>query len=205
VASPLCEELVIATDGLANSWWIFLVVFLAVTASWAGVPAIGGMAAGTAGALASQGKVAVATLITVVVIAGELGGLIGYGIGVRWGRALVERPGKRRESRQKVLAKGQRFYAKWGRLAIFVTPAIVSGTAKMPHRQFAVWNFVDALAFASFTVAGAYGIGKVATGHHAAKDIAVLVVGISLGVGLFLLAHHFHHRQVVNSGEQIAD
>jgi len=193
----------LATEGLANSWWILLVVFLAVTAAWAGVPIIGGIAAGTAGALASQGELGLAAVIVIVAIAGELGGLIGYRIGFRWGRALVERPGKRQESREKALASGERIYAKWGRLAVFVTPAIISGTAGMRHRQFVVWNFVAALGFALFTVAGAYGIGRLLTGHHTARDILILVVGIGLGWLLYRVARHFHPRHQVDAHGQV--
>jgi membrane protein DedA with SNARE-associated domain len=189
----------LATEGLADTWWIFLVLFLAVTAAWAGVPVIGGVAAGTAGALASQGKLGLSAVIVIVAIAGELGGLIGYRIGFRWGRSLVERPGKRLESREKALATGERIYAKWGRLAVFVTPAIISGTAGMRLRQFVVWNFVAALGFALFTVAGAYGIGRLLTGHHTTRDILILVVGIGVGWALYRVARHFHPRHPIDT------
>jgi hypothetical protein len=39
-----------------------------------------------------------------------------------------------------MLERGQRVYARWGWLAVFVTPAIVSGTAKMPPYRFAFVN-----------------------------------------------------------------
>jgi membrane protein DedA with SNARE-associated domain len=195
VAAGLIAAHVLGTAGTDNAWWILLVVFLAVTASWAGVPVIGGLAAGTAGALASQGKLGLAAVITIVAIAGEVGGLIGYRIGFRWGRSLVERPGRRQASREKALATGEHFYAKWGRFAVFVTPAIVSGTAGMRHREFAVWNFLAALGFAIFTVAGAYGIGRLVTGHHATEDIAILVLGIVFGLGLYELGKHVHRRR----------
>jgi membrane protein DedA with SNARE-associated domain len=187
--------LLLATEGFGDSWWIFLVVFLAVTASWAGVPAIGGIAAGAAGVLASQGQLALAAVIAVVTVAGEVGGLIGYRIGFRWGRSLVERPGKRRASREKALATAERIYRRWGRLAVFVTPAIASGTAKMRHREFAVWNFLAALGFALATVAGAYGVGRLVTGHHAAKDIAILLLGLGLGWGLYVASRHISQRR----------
>jgi membrane protein DedA with SNARE-associated domain len=194
----------VATLGLRDSWWIFLVVFLAVTASWAGIPAIGGLAAGTAGVLASQGKLELAAVVAVVAIAGEVGGLIGYRIGFRWGRSLVERPGKRQQSRQRALDTAERIYARWGRLAVFVTPAIVSGTAGMRYREFAVWNFLAALGFALFTVAGAYGVGRLVTGHHAAKDIAILVLGVGVGWTLYQLAAHLHRRREAQASGQSA-
>ena len=53
-----------------------------------------------------------------------------------------------------------------GWLAVFVTPAIVSGTAKMPPYRFAVWNLLDSLGSTVSVAASAYGIGRLAAGHH---------------------------------------
>jgi len=168
--------------------WVLL--FLAVMASWAGVPFIGAAAAGVAGVAASQGRANLAAVIIVTTVAGEVGGLIGYAIGQRWGRDLVQRPGKHQDYRMQILAKGESAYERWGRIAIFFTPSIVSGTAKMPYRQFVVWNLLDALGFALLTVAGAYGIGRLASGHSRSSDFAVLVMGVVLGALILLLVRH---------------
>src|SRR5271163_2951704 len=139
---------VLLATGLATDWWRYLVLFLAVMASWAGVPFIGAAAVGAAAVAASQGQLNLVAVIVVATIAGEVGGLIGYAVGFRWGRQILERPGKRQAGRQKIVERGEQAYEKWGRLAVFVTPAIVSGTAKMHHGQFVLWNFVASLAFA---------------------------------------------------------
>ena len=127
---------ILASD-LSDSWWHYVVLFMAVTASWAGVPFIGAAAVGAAAVLASQGELDLAAVVIVATVAGEVGGLIGYAIGDRWGRQLVDKPGKRQASRQRLLERGEAAYAKWGRLAVFFTPAIISGTAKMHRGQFA--------------------------------------------------------------------
>ena len=88
-----------------------------------------------------------AVVLVVSTIAGEVGGLIGYSIGFRWGRELAERPGRHHDSRERMLARGERAYARWGRLAVFFTPAIISGTARMKYGQFIVWNLVASFAF----------------------------------------------------------
>ena len=77
---------------LGSTWWQYLLLFLAVAASWAGAPVIGR----------------------------------------RWGRQLMDRPGKHQAGREKIEERGERQYARWGWLAVFFTPAIVSGTADMP-------------------------------------------------------------------------
>jgi membrane protein DedA with SNARE-associated domain len=185
----------LATD-LGSTWWQYSLLFLAVAASWAGVPFVGAAAAGAAGVAASQGRLNVAAAIVVIAIAGEVGGLIGYYIGARWGRELVERPGKHQGSREKLLSKGQRAYERWGRIAVFFTPAIVSGTAEMQHTQFAIWNLADSIGFALFTVGGAYGIGRAVTGHHTVKDLTILIVSVGVGL-LLLLVVRRHHRKMM--------
>jgi membrane protein DedA with SNARE-associated domain len=179
---------------VTSTWWHYAILFVAVAASWAGIPFVGATAAAAAGLAASQGNLDLATVIIVATLAAELGGLVGYSIGFRWGRELLNHPGKHQASRQKLIAQGERAYAKWGRLAVFFTPAIVSGTAKMQHRQFAVWNLIASFGFALSATASAYGLGRLATGHHAARDLGILILGV--GVGALLTATFVrHHRR----------
>jgi membrane protein DedA with SNARE-associated domain len=87
------------TPGLDSTWWQYLLLFIAVVASWAGVPAVGTAALGAAAVAASQDKLDLATVIVVATIAGEAGGLGGYVVGRRWGRRLLERPPQRARHR----------------------------------------------------------------------------------------------------------
>jgi membrane protein DedA with SNARE-associated domain len=165
----------------AGTWWHYVVLFVAVAASWAGVPFVGATAAGAAGVAASQGTLDLAAVIVVATIAGEVGGLAGYAIGFRWGHQFLERPGKHQARRQKVVGQGERAYAKWGRLAVFFTPAVVSGTARMQHGEFARWNLIASLGFAISVTASAYGVGRLLSGHNGTRDVLVLVVGLAVG------------------------
>ena len=46
----------LAAVDVAGTWWVYLGLFVAVAASWAGVPFIGATALGAAGVAASQGN-----------------------------------------------------------------------------------------------------------------------------------------------------
>jgi membrane-associated protein len=186
--------MVLATAGVAvDTWWQYLLLFVAVAASWAGVPFIGATALGAAAVAASQGRLNLAVVVGVATVAGEVGGLIGYAVGDRWGQLLLERPGKHQEGRRKIVEKGERAYARWGRLAVFFTPAVVSGTAKMRHGQFVLWNLIASFAFAVSVAASAFGIGRVVTGHTSLSDIVTLLVG--LAVGALVMVWFVHHRR----------
>ena len=67
--------------GLGSTWWQYVLLFLAVAASWAGAPLIGTAALGAAAVAASQRRLDLAAVIVVSVIAAEAGRLGGYGIG----------------------------------------------------------------------------------------------------------------------------
>jgi membrane protein DedA with SNARE-associated domain len=190
----------VAAD-LAGSWWQYLLLFVAVAASWAGVPFIGATALGAAGAAASQGNLDLAAVVLVATAAGEVGGLVGYSIGNRWGRQLLERPGRHQAGRQKMVERGEIAYARWGRLAVFFTPAIVSGTAKMRYGQFVLWNLLAAFGFATSVAASAYGIGRVVTGHDTAKDVAILALGLAVGVVVAVLFVQRRHRTQADEAE----
>ncbi len=180
---------------LGSTWWQYLLLFLAVTASWAGVPVIGTAALGAAAVAASQGRLNLAAVIAVAAIAGEAGGLGGYAIGRRWGRRLLERPGRHRARREKMVERGEKLYARWGWLAVFFTPAIVSGTAKMRPYRFAFWNLLDSLGWTVSVAASAYGMGRLVTGHHTGHDIAILVIGIGAGALVTVVAVRRRRRR----------
>jgi membrane protein DedA with SNARE-associated domain len=184
---------VLAAD-VGATWWEYAVLFLAVAASFAGVPAIGTTALAAAAVGASQGNLDLAAVILVSIAGAEVGGLIGYTVGYRWGRQLVQRPGKHQAGRQKMLDRGERVYARWGPLAVFVTPSIVSGTAKMRFKRFAVWNLVDGIAFSIAVAASAYGLGRLLTGGRSLFDVATLLVGLAVGGAIILVVVQRHRR-----------
>lgn len=173
--------------------WVYLVVFLAAAGGYMGIPVIATAAISFAAVLASQGRLNIAAVLIVAAIGCEVGGLGGFKIGYRWGRQLLEHPGPGLAWRKKSLAKGEQVYQKWGRAAVFVTPSLVSGALAMKLRQFVVWNFLAGTVFVVAVGAGAYGAGRVSTGHHDAASLAMLIGGIGIAIGCILLVRRYYH------------
>ena len=187
----------IAADSAAaqSGLWAYLAVFALMVLSFAGIPAIGAAVVGWASVLASQGKLNIAAVIVVALIGAEVGGLAGYGIGARWGRELLERPGRHQDRRQKVVAGGERIFAKWGWLAVFFISTIVCGMLRMRHRQFVVWNFIDAAVYVLAVGPAAYGAGKAAAGEQGWGSLGPLVAGLAIGAGCAVLAARYHRSR----------
>jgi membrane protein DedA with SNARE-associated domain len=173
----------------------YLVLFALVTLGWAGIPGIGATVLGAATALASQGRLNITAVLVVAVIAVEVGGMTGYSVGVRWGRALLSHPGPFLARRQRVLTAGEAMYAKWGRLAVFFTPCMVSGIAKMKYSQFVVWNLLAGTTYVLSVGLTVYGAGKVTTGNHDLAGVGSLIAGVAVGVAAFLLGRRYYRRR----------
>ena len=188
------QPLAAASSLSALGFWAYLAIFVAAAAGYMGVPLIGTAVIGAAAVLASQDRLNIAAVLFVAVIGCEIGGLGGFRIGYRWGRQLLEHPGPGLAWRKKAVAKGEAVYQKWGRLAVFVTPSIVSGALEMKFRQFAIWNFLAATAFVLAVGPTAYGAGEVSTGHHDPVSLGMLVGGIAVIAVCAVIARRDYRR-----------
>ena len=173
----------------------YLVVFVLMALSFAGIPAIGGAVVGWAAVLASQGKLNIFAVLIVAMLGAEAGGLAGYAIGERWGRKLVEWRGPWQERREQAVAKAEAVYAKWGRLAVFFTSTIVSGMLRMKYSQFVVWNFIAGAVYVLSIGPAAYGAGKVSASEQDAGSLAALVAGLAVAAGCITLAVRYYRRR----------
>lgn len=174
--------------------WAYLAVFAAAAAGYMGVPIIATAVIGAAAVVASQGQLNIAEVLIVAAIGCEVGGLGGFRIGAHWGRQLLERPGPALEWRKKAVAKGEAVYQKWGRAAVFVTPSIVSGALEMKFSQFVVWNFLAGTVFVVSVGAGAYGVGKISTGHHDPVSLAMFIGGVAVAAACLVLVRRHIRR-----------
>ena len=153
------------------------------------------MIAGAAVA-ASQGSLNLGGVLAASVLGTEAGGLAGYFIGLRWGRAILRHPGPWLGRRERAIAAGEVVYARWGRLAVFFTPCLVSGIVKMKLSQFAVWNFLAGTVYVLSVGPVAYGAGSVASGQASFLDgVGSLIAGVAIGAGAVLLGMRYHRRR----------
>jgi membrane protein DedA with SNARE-associated domain len=191
-----------ASSASPAGWWAYLAIFVLVAIGWAGIPAIGGAVVAGAAALASQGSLNIAAVLVASVLGTEAGGIVAYRIGLRWGRTIMTHPGPMLDRREKAISTGEALYAKWGRLAVFFTPCLVSGIAKMKYSQFVVWNFLAGLVYVLSVGPAAYGAAKIFSGQYDLGSIASLVVGIAIGVAAVMLAVRYHRRRKARRAAQ---
>jgi membrane-associated protein len=157
-----------------------------------GVPSPGETALVLAAVLASQGKLQIWLVILIGVASAIVGDNIGYLLGRRFGREVLEHPGPLYQRRLDVIAAGDRFFAKHGPKAVFLArwialvrfaAAWLAGINEMPFRQFFFYNALGGVTWGvTFGLVG-YFAGSAAAdvitkfGIYAAMALAVLAVG----------------------------
>jgi membrane protein DedA with SNARE-associated domain len=159
--------------------WILPGIFGVSWIEWLGLPVPGEAALVSAGVVEGRHVAGVLLVIATAAIAASSAGMLSYWIGARLGRDLVVRPGRAHAWRIRQLGRGERFYARYGRLAVFVTPGWLSGVSAMDWRTFAVFNAIAAVVWAASYAGLAALLGPAV--EEAAGDWSFLALAI-LGV-----------------------
>jgi membrane-associated protein len=120
----------------------YTAIALAAFASWAGLPGPGeaGLIAGAA--FAARHRLDIAQVELYAFFGAFVGGMVGWGLGWRFGAGLAERPGPLLRARKRALKAGERFYERFGPLAIFLTPSWVAGIHRVHPVRFLVFNLL---------------------------------------------------------------
>lgn len=174
-------------------------LFLLVMSESAGVPIPGETALIAAAVLASAGKLDIAAVIALAAAAAITGDNIGYLIGSKGGRWLLERPGAFSRQRHEVLRVGEPFFEEHGAKAVFfgrfvlglrVWASWLAGATRMRWRSFALWNALGGSTWAC-------GVGLVAyfLGHSAGNAIEAFGIYGLVAVVLAILSALFLHRR----------
>lgn len=188
-------------------------IFLLVMAESGGVPVPGETALIAGAVFASQGKLSLPAVIATAAAAAIIGDNIGYQIGRRGGRWLLERPGYFHRQRLQVLATGEPFFERHGPKAVFFGRFILglrtwaswlAGATKMHWRVFALWNALGGICWATAIGVAAYFVGRSAENALSAFGIYGLVAVVIAVVGV-LIAHRRGHLTVKAGQEETED
>ena len=153
-----------------------------------GVPLPGETAVIFAGLAANQGRLSIVAVIVVAASGAIIGDNIGFVIGRRGGRALLERPGRFAEERRRVLEIGDPFFERHGPKAVFlgrwitglrVWTSWLAGASDMRWPTFMLWNALGGTAWAASVALAAYYGG---TGVEQVFSKIGLYGGIAAGV-----------------------
>jgi membrane-associated protein len=179
-------------------------LFLVVMGESSGVPIPGETGLIAAGVLASQGKLHIGLVIPIAAAAAIVGDNIGYQIGHKGGRWLLERPGRFRRQRIQVLETGEPFFERHGPKAVFfgrfvlglrVWASWLAGANHMRWRSFFLWNALGGICWATGVGLIAYFLGDTAGNTIEAFGLYGLAA-VLLAIGVFLTAHIRHRRDL---------
>lgn len=188
-------------------------LFLLVMSEASGVPIPGETALIAAAVLASKGKLNIEVVIALAIVGAIVGDNIGYVIGRKGGRWLLERPGAFQRQRLEVLRVGEPFFQTHGPKAVFfgrfllglrVWASWLAGATRMRWRVFAMWNALGGIAWAS-------GVGLIAyfLGHSASNAIetfgiyGLVAVVLAIVGGLLMHRRHLSHGSRTGTGEPV--
>jgi membrane-associated protein len=156
-----------------------------------GIPLPGETALIAAGVLASEGHLSIELVIVIAGGAAILGDNVGFWIGRKGGRRLLELPGPLEHHRRRLIVRGEQIFERHGGKTVFfgrwfsglrIASAWLAGVNRMPWGTFLVYNALGGIAWAVSVGMLAYWAG------HSADDV-LKTVGIGgLAVAFVVLA-----------------
>lgn len=172
-------------------------VFLAAGVSWIALPGPGEAALIAAGISAAHGHLDLALVVAVAWAGACVGGTAGWIVGVKGGRGLLTAPGPLHHLRLALIARGDRFYERYGPVAVLFTPSWIAGIHDMRWSRFLPANAVAALGWALSVGLGAYLVGPSITDIVADAGLAGgILVGALFVLALGLVARRRFHNSV---------
>ena len=181
----------------------YLLLFVFVVILGAGLPGLGDAALIAAGTLAGEGKLNVGIVLATGMVAWMLGSVIGFEIGVRGGRPLLDHPGRLEARRRKLLAKGDRAFGRHTFVASVTLPAFVSGIFRVRFWLFLLGALVAGVFWVGMYVGVSYVLGEEVAKRIGAAGSKALI-GVILLVVLGLAARAGWSRWRAHREEQSA-
>lgn len=183
---------------------IFLIVMLE---TGCGIPfAPGEIAVVSGGIEANNGHLPLIGVILFAAAGAIVGDNIGYLIGRKGGRRLLEAPGPLASKRHRAIEVADPFFERHGSKAVFygrwlpflrVFASWFAGGAKMPWRKFVLWNAAGGITWAVSIALLGYTLG--ATAKTVMDDLGIygLIAMIIAGATLYVL-HRRHQAHVLD-------
>jgi membrane protein DedA with SNARE-associated domain len=184
---------------------IYLLVAVVIGVESMGIPLPGEIVLVSAALLASTGAIAPEWVAVVAASGAIIGDSIGYAVGRRGGRPLLERLGRRfpRHLGPPHLVRAEQMFARWGVWAVFfgrfvallrILAGPLAGALQVPYRKFLIANAAGGTVWAFGTTYLLFYVGRVA--ERWLKDLswAALVVAVLCGVGSTLWLRHRARR-----------
>ena len=137
----------------------YLGLALGSAASWLGIPGPGEPLLIAAGLLAAKHKLDIFTVVLVAFVSATAGGVAGWLIGLKAGRAVLATRGPLHSMRRGALARGDEVFARHPVIAILLTPSWIAGIHKVGAAVYLTVNLVSAAVWAVGIGLGAYYIG----------------------------------------------
>ncbi|MBV9195460.1 MAG: hypothetical protein JO168_15045 [Solirubrobacterales bacterium] len=152
----------------------------AAAASWFGIPGPGEPVLIALGIFAARHNFDITSVVVVAFLGASAGGVIGWLLGLHFGRRLLTVRGPFERLRLNVLARGDDIFRRHPVLGILLTPPVMAGIYRVPTGVYLATNFAAAAVWAAGIGYGAYLIGP---------PVVDLVndMGLITGIGLVVL------------------
>jgi membrane protein DedA with SNARE-associated domain len=131
----------------------------AAAASWVGVPGPGEPVLIAAGIFAARHKLELGPVLLTAWAGATIGGIAGWLVGVKAGRAVLTAPGPLRRLRLGAVARGDQVFDRYPVIAVLLTPSWVAGIHHVRTVVYLPTNAVGAALWAAGIGVGAYYIG----------------------------------------------
>jgi membrane protein DedA with SNARE-associated domain len=186
----------------AYGYWTLVVVLLLENA---GVPLPGETTLLYASFLAySERELHLRYIILFGIIACTIGDNIGYAIGFRGGRPLLDRYRKFFRIRVRTIERGEQTFARYGPATVFfarflfgmrIIAGPLAGVLRMPWRVFAIYNFLGASVWVTVIATLGYVFGsKWEALLHYLKGAQLVALLLGVLIVLFLWRRRAHSR-----------
>ena len=180
------------------------ILFVVVLLESLGIPGPGQALLITAALLAAHGKLDITLVLATAVAGSTLGGMVGYWIGRRGGRALILRFGRYVRIGEPELERLEAGFGRYGLWFVLFArffevlrqiQGIVAGAVEMPFRRFLLANLGGGLLWSLLWGLGSWKLGRQI---HSVDDVTekagLVVVSLALGASLVLAGIYLRHR-----------